>query len=68
MATGTCLGAMRDVRNTPLIMDLCTRLNASLITWDLIRSKIPFKEIRWHRKKGRKNRKKDSEDWLGRKW
>lgn len=46
MATGTCLGAMRDIRNTPLVMDLCMRANASLITWDLIRSKVPAKEIR----------------------
>ncbi|KYN22322.1 PREDICTED: polypeptide N-acetylgalactosaminyltransferase 35A-like [Trachymyrmex cornetzi] len=46
MATGTCLGVMRDVRNTPLIMDLCTKSNVSLISWDLIRSKIPAREIR----------------------
>lgn len=46
MAAGTCLGAMRDVRNAQIVMDLCTKSNASLITWDLIRSKAPSKEIR----------------------
>ncbi|XP_014473131.1 PREDICTED: polypeptide N-acetylgalactosaminyltransferase 35A-like isoform X2 [Dinoponera quadriceps] len=46
MAAGTCLGAMRDIRNAQVVMDLCTKSNASLITWDLVRSKVPSKEIR----------------------
>lgn len=46
MATGTCLGVMRSIRNAQVIMDLCTKLNTSSITWDLVRSAIPSKEVR----------------------
>lgn len=68
MAAGTCLGVTRDARNAQVIMDLCTKTNTSLISWDLVRSKVPSKDIRWRRKKSRKSRKKSHKDWLGRKW
>ncbi|XP_072761861.1 polypeptide N-acetylgalactosaminyltransferase 35A [Anoplolepis gracilipes] len=45
MAAGTCLGATDNARNAQVVMDLCTKSNTALITWDLVRSRIPSKEI-----------------------
>ncbi|XP_066582996.1 polypeptide N-acetylgalactosaminyltransferase 35A isoform X2 [Prorops nasuta] len=44
MAAGTCLGATHSNRDAQIILDLCTKPNSSLITWDLVRSKIPTKD------------------------
>ncbi|XP_033323717.1 polypeptide N-acetylgalactosaminyltransferase 35A isoform X1 [Megalopta genalis] len=41
MAAGTCLGALRAAKGSPVTMDLCTKSNKTLITWDLVHSKIP---------------------------
>lgn len=46
MAAGTCLGVTHSARNAQVVMDLCTKSNTELITWDLVRSRIPSKEIR----------------------
>ncbi|KAG7197159.1 hypothetical protein KM043_007242 [Ampulex compressa] len=46
MAAGTCLGVYRGTKNAQVIMDLCTRKDTSSITWDLVRSKMPSKDVR----------------------
>ncbi|OAD62591.1 Polypeptide N-acetylgalactosaminyltransferase 35A, partial [Eufriesea mexicana] len=47
MAAGTCLGVLRGAKSAQIIMDLCTKLDTSTISWDLIPgSKILSKEIR----------------------
>ncbi|KAM0729193.1 Polypeptide N-acetylgalactosaminyltransferase 35A [Formica fusca] len=46
MAAGTCLGVTHNARNAQVVMDLCTKSNTALITWDLVRSRIPSKEVR----------------------
>lgn len=46
MAAGTCLGIMRGVKSTQIVMDLCTKRDTSSISWDLVHSKILLKEIR----------------------
>lgn len=46
MAAGTCLGVLQATKNAQVVMDLCTKSNKTLITWDLVRSKILLKEIR----------------------
>ncbi|XP_053975440.1 polypeptide N-acetylgalactosaminyltransferase 35A-like isoform X2 [Hylaeus anthracinus] len=43
---GTCLGGLQAIKGAAVVMDLCTKPNKTLITWDLIHSKIPLKEIR----------------------
>ncbi|XP_076646415.1 polypeptide N-acetylgalactosaminyltransferase 35A [Halictus rubicundus] len=39
MAAGTCLGVIQATKGSPVIMDLCTKSNKTLITWDLVHSK-----------------------------
>ncbi|XP_076482440.1 polypeptide N-acetylgalactosaminyltransferase 35A isoform X2 [Bombus vancouverensis nearcticus] len=46
MAAGTCLGIMRGVKSTQIVMDLCTKKDTSSISWDLVHSKILLKEVR----------------------
>ncbi|XP_050575645.1 polypeptide N-acetylgalactosaminyltransferase 35A [Bombus affinis] len=46
MAAGTCLGIMRGVKSTQIVMDLCTKRDTSSISWDLVHSKTLLKEIR----------------------
>ncbi|XP_020283999.1 polypeptide N-acetylgalactosaminyltransferase 35A [Pseudomyrmex gracilis] len=46
MATGTCLGVINNAKNAQVILDLCTKSNTSLISWDLVRSKLSSKDIR----------------------
>lgn len=46
MAAGTCLGVTHDTRNAQIIMDLCTKPNTALITWNLVRSRSLSKEMR----------------------
>ncbi|XP_076663956.1 polypeptide N-acetylgalactosaminyltransferase 35A [Andrena cerasifolii] len=46
MAAGTCLGVLRAANGSPVIMDLCTKPNKTLISWDLVHSTILSKEIR----------------------
>ncbi|KZC10131.1 Polypeptide N-acetylgalactosaminyltransferase 35A, partial [Dufourea novaeangliae] len=45
MAAGTCLGALQVKKGGQVIMDLCTKPNKTLITWDLVHSKIPQKKL-----------------------
>ncbi|XP_012251847.2 polypeptide N-acetylgalactosaminyltransferase 35A isoform X2 [Athalia rosae] len=46
MAAGTCLGVLRNTRGTQVTMDLCTKPDASLMTWDLVRGKLPVRTDR----------------------
>ncbi|XP_014204346.1 polypeptide N-acetylgalactosaminyltransferase 35A-like [Copidosoma floridanum] len=46
LATGTCLGVMSSKKNATVIMDLCNRDDKTLISWDLVRSKLPLKSKR----------------------
>ncbi|XP_076621712.1 polypeptide N-acetylgalactosaminyltransferase 35A isoform X2 [Colletes latitarsis] len=46
MAAGTCLGALQATKGAQVIMDLCTKPNKTLITWDLVHSKIIPKDVR----------------------
>ncbi|XP_031848535.1 polypeptide N-acetylgalactosaminyltransferase 35A [Nomia melanderi] len=45
MAAGTCLGAVQAKKGGQIIMDLCTKPNKTLLTWDLVHSKIPQKKL-----------------------
>nr|XP_012148376.1 PREDICTED: polypeptide N-acetylgalactosaminyltransferase 35A [Megachile rotundata] len=46
MAAGTCLGVLQATKGAQVIMDLCTKQNTSLISWDLVHSMIVSKEVR----------------------
>ncbi|XP_043255838.1 polypeptide N-acetylgalactosaminyltransferase 35A-like isoform X1 [Colletes gigas] len=46
MAAGTCLGVLQAAKGAQVIMDLCTKPNKTLITWDLVHSKIISKDAR----------------------
>ncbi|XP_011306982.1 polypeptide N-acetylgalactosaminyltransferase 35A [Fopius arisanus] len=45
LAAGTCL-AFEKGHKSYVVMDLCTKDDRSTISWDLVKSKIPAKEIR----------------------
>lgn len=44
IGAGTCLGILRKAKNTQIIMDLCTKVDPSTITWNLVRSTLPIKK------------------------
>ncbi|XP_034945059.1 polypeptide N-acetylgalactosaminyltransferase 35A [Chelonus insularis] len=46
MASGTCLGVKRGTKYAQIMMDLCMKSDSTSISWDLVRSKLPAKEIR----------------------
>ncbi|XP_058790277.1 polypeptide N-acetylgalactosaminyltransferase 35A-like isoform X2 [Phymastichus coffea] len=46
LATGTCLGASSPTKNTQISMNLCYNNDNSSITWELVKSKLPLKNIR----------------------
>lgn len=46
IAAGTCLGVERGIKHNQIVMDLCTKTDKSSISWDLVRSKLPLKEVR----------------------
>ncbi|XP_015108848.1 polypeptide N-acetylgalactosaminyltransferase 35A [Diachasma alloeum] len=45
LAAGTCL-AVEKGEKSYVVMDLCTKNDMTTISWDLVRSKIPAKEMR----------------------
>ncbi|XP_011503505.1 PREDICTED: polypeptide N-acetylgalactosaminyltransferase 35A isoform X2 [Ceratosolen solmsi marchali] len=45
LATGTCLGVSNPKRNMYITMDLCYKNGKATLMWDIIKSKLPFRNI-----------------------